>query len=228
MNTENQPYRTTRSYVRREGRITRAQQQALEVLLPHYGLAAGQPVDWLKTFGRRAPRTMEIGFGNGTSLAAMAEQEPESDFLGIEVHRPGVGHLLLELERRRLSNVRVIHADAVTVIERCIPEQSLDRVLLFFPDPWPKKRHHKRRIVQPDFIGRVGHTLAIGGTLHLATDWEDYARYMLVVMNTAVEFRNSAGKGRFSPRPVSRPLTKFEHRGRQLGHGVWDLVFEKI
>ncbi|MGD2056761.1 MAG: tRNA (guanosine(46)-N7)-methyltransferase TrmB [Gammaproteobacteria bacterium] len=222
------PQRTIRSFVRREGRITRAQQHALQRLLPRYGLDAGEPLDWQTAFGRRASRTLEIGFGDGISLAIMAEQEPESDFLGIEVHRPGVGRLLLELEHRGLHNVRVINDDAVTVLERCIPEHSLDRVLLFFPDPWPKKRHHKRRIVQPDFIALVARKLVAGGTLYLATDWEDYAEYMLEVMTAAADFRNCAGSDRYSPRPACRPLTKFEQRGRHLGHDVWDLVFERF
>ena len=228
LNTSNQHCREICSYVRREGRITRSQQRALETLWPRYGLDAGGSIDLESCFGRDAPRTLEIGFGNGESLSAMAEQEPGTDFLGIEVHRPGVGHLLLELERRELANVRVICADAVPVLRNCLPDTALDRVLLFFPDPWPKKRHHKRRIVQPGFINLIAGKLKPGGILHLATDWENYAEQMLAVMSQTTAFRNCAGAGNYSPRPGYRPVTKFERRGERLGHGVWDLVFERV
>ncbi|MDH3871020.1 MAG: tRNA (guanosine(46)-N7)-methyltransferase TrmB [Gammaproteobacteria bacterium] len=228
MNTRQPHNREIRSFVRREGRITRSQQRALDELWPRYGLEASQHLDLDRLFGRRAARTLEIGFGNGASLAAMAEQEPDTDFIGIEVHRPGVGHLLLELERRGLENVRIICDDAVQVLKHCLPDATLDRVLLFFPDPWPKKRHHKRRIVQPAFIELLARKLKTGGTLHMATDWEDYAEHMLAVMEKAQGFRNCAGQGHFSPRPSYRPVTKFERRGQRLGHGVWDLLFERI
>jgi tRNA (guanine-N7-)-methyltransferase len=214
--------------VRRESRITRAQEQALERLWPRYGLDAGTPFDLDACFGRHAPRTLEIGFGNGASLAGMAGQEPAADFLGIEVHRPGVGHLLLELDRRELDNVRVICADAVDVLKNCLPDAALARVLLFFPDPWPKKRHHKRRIVQPDFVELLARMLQPGGILHLATDWEHYAQHMLEVMAGTTSFRNRAGSGNYSPRPDYRPVTRFEQRGLRLGHGVRDLLFERI
>lgn len=208
--------------------MTPSQARALETLLPRWGLAEGDgPLDLDALFGRHAPRTLEIGFGNGESLARMAAEAPDQDFLGVEVHRPGVGHLLLEIERRGLDNVRVICADAVEVLEQRIPDESLDRVLLFFPDPWPKKRHHKRRILQPAFIDLVGRKLRPGGRFHMATDWEDYARQMLETMDAAPGFRNTAGTGRFAPGPGDRPETKFERRGRRLGHGVWDLVYEK-
>jgi tRNA (guanine-N7-)-methyltransferase len=220
--------RTIRSFVRREGRMTRAQAQALERLWPRYGLEAGKRLDLDVCFGRHAPRTLEIGFGNGESLACMAAEDPAMDFLGIEVHRPGIGHLLLELERRELGNVRVIGADAVEVLRHCLPDAAFDRVLLFFPDPWPKKRHHKRRIVQPGFVELLGRTLQPGGVLHLATDWELYAQHMLEVMAGAASFRNRAGDGNCSPRPDYRSLTRFEQRGLRLGHGVWDLLFERI
>jgi len=216
-----------RSFVRREGRITRSQQRALDELWPRYGLEAGQHLDLDLIFGRRAASTLEIGFGNGASLAVMAEQEPDTDFIGIEVHRPGVGHLLLELERRGLENVRIICADAVQILKECLPDSSLDRVLLFFPDPWPKQRHHKRRIVQPGFIELLARKLRAGGILHMATDWENYAEHMLAVMENADAFRNCAGQGHYSPRPAYRPVTKFEQRGQRLGHGMWDLLFEK-
>jgi tRNA (guanine-N7-)-methyltransferase len=223
LNATNPRSQTIRSFVRREGRMTRAQERALSRLWPRYGLEATHLLDLGTCFGRNAPRTLEIGFGNGDTLACLAQQEPDADFIGIEVHRPGVGHLLLELERRELDNVRVICADAVQVLAHCLPESSLDRVLVFFPDPWPKKRHHKRRIVQPAFIDLLARTLRRGGLLHLATDWEDYARYILEVTGGTVQFRNCP-----APRPAYRPETKFEQRGRRLGHCVWDLLFERV
>jgi tRNA (guanine-N7-)-methyltransferase len=221
-------HRPIRSFVRREGRMTRSQQRALDELLPVFGLPADRPVDAAAVFGRHAPLTLEIGFGNGESLATMAEQDPAGDFIGIEVHRPGVGHLLLELERRNLGNVRVICDDAAVVIRECLPERSLDRVLLFFPDPWPKKRHHKRRLVQPAFVEMIAGKLRPGGILHMATDWEAYAEHMLEVLSASPAFHNRAGAGRYSPRPEYRPVTKFERRGQRLGHGVRDLLFERI
>ena len=193
--------RTIHSFVRREGRITRAQEQALVRLWPRYGLEADARVDFDACFQRHAPRTLEIGFGNGDTLAGMADQEPATDFIGIEVHRPGIGHLLLELERRELGNVRVICADAVQVLKNCLPDAALDRVLLFFPDPWPKKRHHKRRIVQRDFVELLARKLRTGGILHMATDWEDYAQHMLDVMAGTASFRNQGGPPPRAPAP---------------------------
>lgn len=219
------PPRQVRSFVRREGRITASQQRALAELLPRFGVTADGVFDLDGIFGRRAPRTVEIGFGNGASLAQMAATAPEQDFLGIEVHRPGVGHLLLEIERRGLSNVRVLCADAVEILDRHIAPASLDRVLLFFPDPWPKKRHHKRRILQADFVALVHARLQPGGIFHMATDWQHYAEQMLEVMDAAPGFRNAAGRAGFAPKPDYRPETKFERRGLRLGHGVWDLAF---
>ena len=214
--------------MRREGRITRAQEQALTRLWPRYGLEADARLDLEACFRRHAPRTLEIGFGNGETLACMADQESASDFLGIEVHRPGIGHLLLALERRELDNVRVISADAIQVLKTCLSDAALDRGLLFFPDPWPKKRHHKRRIVQPDFVELLALKLRTGGILHIATDWENYAQHMLEVMAGAASFRNRAGAGNTSARPDYRPVTKFEQRGLRLGHKVTDLLFERI
>ena len=228
LNITNPHSRTIRSFVRREGRITRAQEQALTRLWPRYGLEADACLDLDACFGRDAPRTLEIGFGNGVTLVSMADQEPATDFLGIEVHRPGIGHLLLALERRELGNLRVICADAVQVLKTCLPDASLDRVLLFFPDPWPKKRHHKRRIIQLDFVELLVRKMRTGGILHMATDWEDYAQHMLEVMAGTTSFRNRAGPGNTSPRPDYRPVTKFEQRGLRLGHGVRDLLFERI
>jgi tRNA (guanine-N7-)-methyltransferase len=224
----NRPHRIIRSFVRREGRITSGQQRALQDLWPRYGLEADAPLNKESIFGRKAPCTLEIGFGNGDALATMAEQQPECDFIGIEVHRPGVGRLLQQLERRNLNNVRVMREDAVDILKDCIPDNSLDRVLLFFPDPWHKKRHHKRRLVQADFIELLAGKIRHGGCFHMATDWEDYAMHMLEVMERSPAFRNRAGTGKFSLRPDYRPVTKFEQRGQRLGHGVWDLLFERV
>jgi tRNA (guanine-N7-)-methyltransferase len=223
-----QQHRSIRSFVRREGRLTRGQQRALAVLWPQFGIDRGDSLlDLEALFGRAAPKVLEIGFGMGTSLAAMAAARPEWDFVGIEVHRPGVGTLLRQVEAQGLRNVRVICDDAVEVLKQRIPDASLDRVLLFFPDPWHKKRHHKRRIVQPDFVALVAIKLKPGGVFHLATDWEDYAEHMLAVVGASPAFRNLAGAGCYAPRSAERPLTKFEQRGRRLGHGVWDLLFER-
>ena len=221
-------HRTIQSFVRREGRITRGQQRALDELWPKYGIPDHEPARLDSLFGRVAPRTLEIGFGNGEALAEMAERQPDHDFIGIEVHRPGVGHLLQLLEKRGIDNVRIYNADAVRVLKECIPDHSLERLLLFFPDPWHKKRHHKRRIVQPGFAELLGEKLASGGILHMATDWEDYAGHMLAVMQASGKFRNCAGHGKYSPRPDYRPLTKFEQRGHRLGHDVYDLLFERL
>ena len=228
MNSNNPPPRKIRSFVRREGRLTAGQQRALQDLWPRYGLETQSLLDLDDIFGRSAPRTLEIGFGNGDALLAMAANQPETDFIGIEVHRPGVGRLLRELKQRALTNVRVIREDAVPVLEHSLPDDSLDRLLLFFPDPWHKKRHHKRRIVQPAFIELLARKIARGGILHMATDWEDYAQHMLDVMGQSTAFRNCAGTGHYTPRPDYRPVTKFEQRGQRLGHGVWDLVFERV
>jgi tRNA (guanine-N7-)-methyltransferase len=221
-------HRPIRSFVRREGRLTKGQQRALTELWPRYGIDNdGTVLDLPALFGRDNPKVLEIGFGNGTSLAQMAAAFPDNDYLGIEVHRPGVGALLLLMEEQGLSNIRVLCADAVEVIRQRLPDAALDRVQLFFPDPWHKTRHHKRRIVQPDFVALIARKLKPGGVFHLATDWEDYARQMLAVMTAAAEFRNQAGDGQYAPRPETRPLTKFEQRGQRLGHGVWDLLFER-
>jgi tRNA (guanine-N7-)-methyltransferase len=221
--------RTVRSFVRREGRITDAQHRAIERLWARYGVDPGDvPCELDALFGRRAPRMLEIGFGAGEALLAMAAAHPENDYLGIEVYRPGVGRLLKGLEERGLANVRVFRVDAVEVLARMIPESSLDAVYLFFPDPWPKKRHHKRRIVQPDFVALVGSRLRRGGLFHMATDWEDYALQMLEVMSQSPAFENAAGAGRYSARPDWRAETRFERRSERLGHAVRDLIFRKI
>lgn len=221
--------RTVRSYARREGRLTPAQRRALEQLGPRYELEPFSLSEGLaRVFGRVAPITLEIGFGDGASLATLAERSPERDFIGIEVHRPGIGHLLRLLDGRGLTNVRVICEDAAVVLREHVPAASLAEVLLWFPDPWPKKRHHKRRLVQPEFVHWINRALAPDGRLHMATDWEDYARHMLNVVEADSGFANIAGAGRFSPRPASRPLTKFEQRGQRLGHSVWDLIYRRV
>lgn len=222
--------RPVRSFVRREGRLTASQKRALSDLWPRYGIDhSREKLDLDTVFGRRATglRVLEIGFGNGEVLARLAGDNPDNDYLGIEVHRPGVGHLLLEIDKRGLENVRIVSHDAVEVLEEQIPLASIDALLLFFPDPWPKKRHHKRRIVQPAFLELVASRLKPGGTLHLATDWEHYAEHMLALLEADERFENVSGRGAYADRPDSRPLTKFEQRGRRLGHGVWDLLYRR-
>tara|TARA_B100000676_G_C18075973_1_gene847660 strand:- start:14 stop:730 length:717 start_codon:yes stop_codon:yes gene_type:complete len=220
--------RKVRSFVLREGRLTAGQRNALDSLWPQFGLERSDGVlEPNAVFGRDAPRVLEIGYGMGHSLADMAQADPDKDFIGIEVHRPGVGALLMEIQQRGLSNLRSYCDDAVEILELCIPDNSLARVQLYFPDPWHKKKHHKRRIVQPAWVALVHRKLQSGGVLHMATDWENYSEHMMEVMNGAEGFTNLAGSGQFSPRPAWRPETKFERRGERLGHGVWDLLFEK-
>jgi tRNA (guanine-N7-)-methyltransferase len=220
--------RSVRSFVVRAGRMTVAQERAWHELWPRYGIeTGGTPLDIAAIFGREAPRTLEIGFGNGESLVALAAAHPDRDYLGIEVHRPGVGHLMLRAEELALANVRAICRDAVEVLQECLAPGTLDEVLLYFPDPWPKKRHHKRRIVQPDFVALVASRLRPGGTLRMATDWEPYAAHMLEVASGCATLRNESPDGGFVPRPDSRPVTRFERRGHRLGHGVWDLAFRR-
>lgn len=221
-----QPLRRIRSFVRRQGRITAGQNRALELYWPQYGLElAGEPLQLSAVFGRSAPVIVEIGFGNGQSLLAMAQQRPEQDFIGIEVHKPGVGALINDAQRTDVHNLRVFNADAIEVLRTAIPEQSLAGVQLFFPDPWHKKRHHKRRIVQAEFVELIASRLQLGGYFHMATDWEPYAEHMLEVMTASALFINQQAGGGYSPRPEYRPETKFEKRGVRLGHGVWDLIF---
>ncbi|MCK5639246.1 MAG: tRNA (guanosine(46)-N7)-methyltransferase TrmB [Gammaproteobacteria bacterium] len=220
--------RRIRSFVRREGRLTPGQQRALDSLWPRYGVeASDEKLDLPVLFGREAPTILEIGFGNGESLAQIAEAHPEQNYLGIEVHRPGVGRLLQRVEEKGLTNLRVMCADAIEVLNHQIPDNSLAGVYLFFPDPWHKKRHHKRRQVQPEWAQLIRQKLKPGGILHMATDWEDYAVYMLEVMGQAEGYRNLSADGDYVPKPDCRPLTKFEQRGQRLGHGVWDLMFER-
>lgn len=217
-----------RSFVIRAGRITAGQKQAFEQWWPTFGLSLHNgKLNPESIFGRTAPLVVEIGFGMGDSLLEMARQQPENNFIGIEVHPPGVGRLLNEAGIGNLTNLRVFMADAMDVLEDCIPAASIDRLQLYFPDPWHKKKHHKRRIVQLPFVERIRTSLQPGGIFHMATDWENYAEHMLETLQTAPGFRNCAADDGYSPRPAYRPVTKFEKRGERLGHGVWDLLFQR-
>lgn len=219
--------RAIRSFVRRAGRITRAQQRALDELLPRWGLPfAAQPLDLDAVFGRHAPRVLEIGFGDGETLLALARARPAEDFLGVEVHPPGIGHCLLGIAAGGLTNLRLIAHDAVEVLQGQIPADSLDELLLYFPDPWPKKRHHKRRLVQPAFVALVASRLRPGGLLRLATDWEPYAEWMLEVLGAEPRLANLAPGGRYLDQ-AGRATTRFESRGRRLGHRVFDLAYRR-
>ncbi len=220
--------RRVRSFVRRGGRITTAQARAIEQLWPRFGIEfAPQPLDLDAIFGRRAPRLLEIGFGNGDTLLAIARERADWDCLGIEVHEPGVGRVLLQAQEFALRNVRVICHDAVEVLEQQIAAESIDEVLLFFPDPWPKKRHHKRRLIQPAFVSLLAQKLKHEGVLRLATDWQPYAEQMLAVLNACELLVNGVDDRTYAPRPAIRPVTRFERRGQRLGHGVWDLEYRK-
>ncbi|MEJ1353077.1 MAG: tRNA (guanosine(46)-N7)-methyltransferase TrmB [Candidatus Sedimenticola sp. (ex Thyasira tokunagai)] len=227
MSEQDKKYRPIKSYVLRTGRMTPGQERAFDRLWPQFGIDFnGQPLEFAQLFGNSNPVFIEIGFGNGESLAQMAAAAPENNYLGIEVHRPGVGHLLLKIEELKLKNLRVIQHDAVEVLAQGVADATLAGLFLFFPDPWHKKRHHKRRILKPSFVSLLERVIRPGGFFHAATDWEPYAEQMLEVMSAADNtFDNSAGKGAFTPRPTYRPLTKFEQRGHRLGHGVWDLIF---
>lgn len=221
--------RRIKSFVLRQGRLSLAQQNAIDTQWPKFGLEPGEALLDLETlFGRPNVSTIvEIGFGMGTSLAAMAERHPENNYIGIEVHRPGVGALLKLVEEKGLTNIRVFNHDAIEVLNKQIPKNSLAGVFLFFPDPWHKTKHKKRRIVQSEFASNIAKHLKTGGQFHMATDWQDYAVHMMKVMNSATDYENLSGQGEYTPRPEYRPLTKFEQRGHSLGHGVWDLIFIK-
>lgn len=222
-------HRPIRSYVLRMGRLTDGQQRAFDEYWPRFGLShSNGSLDYAAVFGRDAPRVLEIGFGMGQSLVAMAAAAPTTDFIGIEVHRPGVGKLLHSMEAEGVENIRIYCHDAVEVLRDCIPPASLDTIQIFFPDPWHKKRHHKRRLIQPAFAEQLVAYMKPGGILHLATDWENYAGQMLEVLTATPGLENTAGSGGYAPKPESRPLTKFEQRGERLGHGVWDLLFRRI
>lgn len=219
--------RSVRSFSLRQGRITSAQQKALETLWPLYGLEIDDPFDPGKIWrqGQDVPVIVEIGFGNGESLMNMAAMSPHLYFVGIEVHRPGVGHLLLGLKERKLDNVRVYCADAVSVLQHTLPDASIVGLHVFFPDPWPKKRHHKRRLVNAEFITLAAQKLKKGGLFHTATDWEEYAQQMLDLLEKENLLYNQSNRYSYARRPPYRPVTKFETRGQTLGHGVWDLIF---
>ena len=218
--------RPIRSFVLRQGRLSPAQARALDELLPRFGVPfAPAPVDFARLFGRAAPAILEIGFGMGETTAKIAEAHPQHDFLGVEVHAPGVGALLKEVAERGLSNVRVVRHDAVDVVTQMIPENALAGVHVYFPDPWPKKRHHKRRLLQPPFVHLLATRIAPGGYLHAATDWEEYAQEILATFTAEQLLANTADD--FAPRPAWRPQTKFETRGLKLGHGTWDVLFRR-
>lgn len=223
------PQRTIRSFVKREGRISPGQQKALNTLWRQYGVELGDTeLNFTALYERVAPCILEIGFGMGQSLLAQAKQNLDLNYLGIEVHRPGVGKLLAELSANQLTNVRIICADAVEVLQRGIPDHSLTKVQIFFPDPWHKTRHHKRRLIQPHFVNLLKQKLIAGGHLHLATDWENYAQHMLNVLTSDAELHNTLEAGFSLNSPLdNRPITKFEMRGKKLGHQVWDLLFMK-
>lgn len=229
MTTETKNLRQIRSFVRREGRLTPGQQRALDNHWPVFGIDDDTDLSDLNSlFGRDAPKVIEIGFGNGASLIEMAKNHPDHDYIGIEVHRPGVGQLLKAIDDEKLTNVRVACTDAVQLIKHRIGNQALSRVQIYFPDPWHKKRHNKRRIIQPEFVNVLADKLLHGGHLHLATDWQDYAEQMLADVSSNMRFQNTSPDNTYIERPSYRPLTKFEQRGHKLGHGVWDLVFKRV
>ena len=219
--------RHIRSYVLRQGRVSPAQQRAVETLLPRFGIPyAAQPLDLNQVFGREAPKILEIGFGMGDSTATIAQASPENDYLALEVHTPGVGNLLRVVDTQQIPNLRIIQHDAVEVLRDMLGDATLDGVHIFFPDPWHKARHNKRRLIQAPFVAQLVRKIKPGGYVHVATDWQDYAEQILAVLNAQPLLENTAAD--YAPRPVYRPLTKFEQRGIRLGHGVWDLVFRRI
>nr|WP_086940322.1 tRNA (guanosine(46)-N7)-methyltransferase TrmB [Thaumasiovibrio occultus] len=227
-NEDGKLIRKIRSFVRREGRLTKGQELAMEQNWPTMGVDfKTEMLNWNEVFGRDGEVVLEIGFGMGASFVEMAKNAPEKNYIGIEVHSPGVGACLMAAGEAQLTNLRVMCHDGVEVFEHMIPDGSLDTVQLFFPDPWHKARHHKRRIVQPAFVEMVRKKLKVGGVFHMATDWENYAEHMIEVMNVAPGYQNVATDGDYVPRPEDRPLTKFEQRGHRLGHGVWDIKFAR-
>lgn len=220
--------RRIRSFVLREGRMTPAQQRAFDAHWSRYGIDyRGEPHDFASDFGRRAPLVLEIGFGNGEALAWASEHDLARDFIGVEVHGPGVGRLMNALAAREAGNVHVYRHDAVEVLQHEIIPGSLSEVRIWFPDPWHKKRHNKRRLIQPDFVSLLASRMATGGLLHLATDWQAYAEHMLEVMEASPDWHNPLGSARFAEKPDWRIETHFERRGLKLGHGVWDLLYRK-
>ena len=226
-NQDTQHHRSIRSYVLRQSHMTAAQQRAIDILWPQFGLDYQErPADLNQAFGRSNPKILEIGFGMGTATAEIARRLPDNDFLAIDVHGPGVGNLLKLIDEQNIANIRVMRHDAVEVVENMLADGSLDGIHIFFPDPWHKKRHNKRRLIQAPFVAKLLPKLKSGGYIHLATDWEEYAQQMLEVLNGfPEELQNTAEN--YAPTPAYRPETKFEARGKRLGHGVWDLVFIK-
>ena len=222
------PIKRTSSFIRRQGRATAGQAHVLETKWDDYCLDPEKKYDYSQVFGREAPLIVEIGFGNGSSLADMAEANPDLNYLGIEVHRPGVGHLMLLLEQKGLTNVRIYHHDAIEILEQKIPDNSLAGIHLFFPDPWHKRKHHKRRIVRPSFVKLIAQKIKPEGYFHAATDWQHYAVHILKILAVAEHFVNTSASQDYCTRPDYRPLTKFEQRGLRLGHGVWDLIFKRL
>lgn len=217
-----------RSFVRRSGRITGSQQRALTTLWSTYCIDVKELIDLETLFSRPAEKHLEIGFGMGEALWQMAQAQPQHDYLGIEVHQPGIGKLLNALERYQINNVRIICADALEVLQHYVPTASLDAVYIFFPDPWPKLRHHKRRLIQPPVVELLAHRVKTHGLLHLATDWQPYAEHMLTVLNASPYWLNQASESGFlAARPPQRPLTQFEQRGHRLGHHIWDLCYRR-
>lgn len=221
-----EPHRPIRSYVLRQGRVSNAQQRAYDTLLPEFGIPfAHELLDLDRVFGRSAPKILEIGFGMGETTAGIAAAHRENDYLGIEVHTPGVGSLLKQIHERGLTNVRIVQHDAVEVLTHMIAPRTFDGAHIFFPDPWPKKRHHKRRLIQPAFVALLVERMKPGAYLHVATDWQEYAEQALAVLAAEPRLRNTAAG--YAARPDYRPLTKFENRGLKLGHAVWDIVFRQ-
>ncbi len=218
--------RHIRSFVLRQGRVSVAQQRAIDTLLPRFGIPyAARTLDLAQTFGRPAPKILEIGFGMGDSTATIAQSRPENDYLALEVHTPGVGNLLKLIDAQQLTNIRIMQHDAVEVLRDMVGDATLDGVHIFFPDPWHKARHNKRRLIQSPFIAQLVQKLKPGGYIHVATDWQDYAEQVLAVLSAEPLLQNTATD--YAPRPDYRPLTKFEQRGIKLGHGVWDLIFTR-
>jgi tRNA (guanine-N7-)-methyltransferase len=220
--------KSVRSYVLRTGRMTHRQRLAFDHHWLNYGVSLHDGLfDSSLQFSRNAPKVLEIGFGMGESLFKMTQLEPEKDFIGVEVHSPGVGRLVNSAGEHKLKNLKVYMADAKDVLEDCIIDDSLHRIQIYFPDPWHKKKHNKRRLIQSEFIDFLRFKIEIGGVIHLATDWKNYAEQMLKVMENAEGYKNLAGHGNYSQRPSFRPITKFESRGKRLGHGVWDLLYTR-
>jgi tRNA (guanine-N7-)-methyltransferase len=219
--------RHIRSYVLRQGRVSNAQQRCYDTLMPQFGIPYSlHPLELNAVFGRDAPKILEIGFGMGETTAAIAQAHPENDYLALEVHTPGVGSLLKQIEENQLGNIRIIQHDAVKVLRDMLLQNTLDGVHIFFPDPWHKTRHNKRRLIQTPFVAQLVQKLKPGGYFHVATDWQDYAGQVLAVLSAEPLLSNTAED--YAPRPAYRPLTKFEQRGLKLGHGVWDLLFRRI